>query len=70
MADQWVKIVAVVPEGVAALFEDARARVIQFAPLDPKDAVQSGIVLEALVADFLAGPDQPFPHPQTEDTDA
>lgn len=59
MADQWVKLTIVVTEGVAALFEDARARVIQFAPLDPKDAVQSGIVLEALVADFLAAPYYP-----------
>lgn len=61
MPDEWCKITAIVQVDVGELFEQARARVIQFAPLDPKDAVQSGIVLEALIADFLAGPDQPFP---------
>lgn len=58
MPDRWTKILCVVTDDVADLFELARERVIQFAPLDKQDAVQAGIVLEAILADFLASPDQ------------
>lgn len=57
MPDQWTKLTIVVVDDVAALFELARERVIEFATHDPKDAIQNGLILEALLADFLAGPD-------------
>lgn len=59
MPDQWTKITVVVVDDVAGLFELARERIIEFATHDPKDAIQNGIVVEALLAEFLASPNPP-----------
>lgn len=60
MPDAWDKITSIVPEDVGHLFEDAAARILttpRLAVDDGKRAVQNGLILEALVADYLAGPD-------------
>lgn len=62
-ADQdWSRIVCVVPTEVEALWRDAVVRYVRSAgplPTGAPHAVRNGIVLEAVIADFLAGPEQP-----------
>lgn len=59
MPDQWMKITSIVQVDVGELFEAAAERVLVVAPRDASDAVQNGIVLEAILADFLASPYYP-----------
>jgi hypothetical protein len=58
----WARITSVVPKQVGNLWGDCVARYErQAGPLPPFDnrATRNGIVLEAMIADFLAGPEQP-----------
>lgn len=60
-AEDWARIVCVVPRAVAELFDLATTRYLRAAgplPTGSPEAVRNGIVLEAMVADFLAGPEQ------------
>ncbi len=60
MPDTWEKVTCIVPDDVGHLFEDAAERILEQPrlPLDNgRRAVQNGIILEALIAEFLAGPD-------------
>jgi hypothetical protein len=60
--EDWQRIVCIVPPEVEALWRQAIVRYVRSAgplPTGATRAVSNGIVLEAVIADFLAGPEQP-----------
>ena len=59
---EWTKLTFVLPSSVAGLWEIARTRAWREGVPRPEhvtEHVRNGLVLEALIADYLAGPEYP-----------